>query len=201
MQAPELLELDTRRAIYELVSSQPGLHLREIQRRLGMHINLVEYHLGHLIRSELVVEVKDAGYSRYFPTRPPGAETGVDRLTSQEKRVLGLLRQPMPLRIIVFLLAAGRAQHRELCAHLGCAPSTLTYHMQRLVVQQVVSQVTAGEGKGFSLVDRRGVARLLMLYRPEPFDQVDAFTELWLDLAQGGTGEGVEAPPAPQPAR
>jgi len=200
MQAPELLELDTRRAIYELVSSQPGLHLREIQRRLGMHINLVEYHLGHLIRSELVVEVKDAGYSRYFPTSPPGEGAGTDRLTSQEKRVLALLRQPMPLRIIVFLLATGHAQHRELCAHLGCAPSTLTYHMRRIVAQQVASQVTAGEGKGYSLVDRRGVARLLMLYRPEPFDQVDAFTELWLDLAQGGA-EGPQEAPAPNPAR
>jgi predicted transcriptional regulator len=203
LQAPELLELDTRRSIYELVSSQPGLHLREIARRLGMHINLVEYHLGHLIRSELVVEVRDAGYSRYFPTGPPGggAGAGADRLTSQEKRVLALLRQPMPLRIIVYLVAAGRAQHRELCAHLGCAPSTLTYHMQRLVAQQVASQVTAGEGKGYSLVDRRGIARLLMLYRPEPFDQIDAFTELWLDLAQGGAEKGQEAPPAPQPAR
>ena len=200
MDAPELLELDTRRAIYELVLAAPGLHLREIQRRLGMHVNLVEYHLGHLIASELVVEVKDAGYSRFYPTQTPGAGGGVDRLTSQEKRLLGLLRQPMPLRIIVYLLAAGRAQHKQLCDHLGCAPSTLTYHMKRLIRGQVVAQVTAGEGKGYWLVDRRGVARLLVLYRPAPFDQVEAFTELWLDLSQEvGTEPRTEPMPRPAP--
>jgi len=42
MTVPELLELETRRAIYNLVFTQPGLHLREIQRQLGMHVNLVE---------------------------------------------------------------------------------------------------------------------------------------------------------------
>jgi hypothetical protein len=106
----------------------------------------------------------------------------------------------MPLRILVYLVAAGHAQHRELCDHLGCAPSTLTYHMKRLVGMSVASQVTAGEGKGYALIDRRGIARLLMLYRPAPFDQVDAFTELWLDLAQGGAGD-AEPRPSPNAAR
>jgi predicted transcriptional regulator len=182
--APELLELETRRAIYNLVLAQPGLHLREIQRRLGMHINLVEYHIHHLIASELVVTVEQGGYNRYFPSQAPGTGERVDVLTSRDKRVLGLMRQPMPVRIMVFLLAAGTALHKDVCDHLGCAPSTLTYHMKKLVRAEVVVQRTAGEGKGYHLADRRGVARLLMLYRPAPFDQVDAFTELWLDISQ-----------------
>lgn len=197
MAEPELLELDTRRTIYELVLSQPGLHLREIQRRLAMHVNLVEYHLHHLVSSELVVVVKDGGYVRYFPSQAPGSGGDLDRLTSREKRLLGLLRQTMPLRIIVFLVATGHALHKQLCDHLGCAPSTLTYHMKKLVRADVVEQRHAGEGKGYTLSDRRGVARLLMLYRPEPFDQVDAFTELWLDLSQE---EGEPSrPPASRP--
>jgi predicted transcriptional regulator len=198
MKEPELLELDTRRTIYELVLSQPGLHLREIQRRLNMHINLVEYHIHHLVSSELVMAVQQEGYTRYFPTEAPGAGGDVDRLTSQEKRVLGLLRQPIPLRIIVYLVAAGRALHKEISEHLGCAPSTTTYHMKKLIRQGVVDQQTAGEGKGYNLVDRRGVARLLMLYRPEPYDQVDAFIELWVDLAQEvGGEEAMDLSPAP----
>jgi predicted transcriptional regulator len=184
MTSPELLELETRRTIYNLVLSQPGLHLREIQRQLEMHVNLVEYHLHHLVASELVVSVQEGGYNRFFPSQSPGSGGSVDRLTSTEKRILGLLRQPMPLRIMVYLLAAGTTQHKDVCDHLGCAPSTLTYHMKKLVKAGVVGQRTAGEGKGYSLVDRRGVARLLMMYRPAPFDQVDAFSELWLDLSQ-----------------
>ena len=83
---------------------------------------------------------------------------------------------------MVYLLATNNAQHKEVCEHLGCAPSTLTYHMKKLVKGQIVVQTTAGEGQGYHLSDRRSVARLLMLYRPAPFDQVDAFSELWLDL-------------------
>ena len=195
MTVPELLELETRRAIYNLVLNQPGLHLREIQRQLGMHVNLVEYHLHHLISSELVVSVHQGGYNRFFPAQAPGAGSHVDRLTSQEKRVLGMMRQPMPLRIMVYLLATGTALHKDICQHLGCAPSTLTYHMKKLVRTQIVVQKTAGDGKGYHLADRRGVARLLMLYRPAPFDQVDAFTELWLDLSM----EAPETSPGPGP--
>lgn len=184
MAESELLELETRRTIYNLVLTQPGLHLREIQRRLSLHVNLVEYHLHHLLANELVARVEEGGYTRYYPTQAPGTGGDIDRLTSHEKRVLGLLRQPMPLRIIVYLLATGHAQHKDVCDHLGCAPSTLTYHMKKLVRLGIVEQRTAGKGKGYSLPDRREVARLLMLYRPAPFDQVDAFTELWLDLSQ-----------------
>jgi predicted transcriptional regulator len=197
MTVPELLELETRRSIYNLVLSQPGLHLREIQRRLEMHVNLVEYHIHHLLASELIMAVEQGGYTRYFPASAPGSGSDVDRLTSKEKRVLGLMRQPMPLRIMVYLIAAGTAQHKDICDHLGCAPSTLTYHMKKLVKGQVVVQVTAGEGKGYHLSDRRGVARLLMLYRPAPFDQVDAFTELWLDLSQELSGPGSQGGPSP----
>ncbi len=188
MTVPELLELETRRAIYNLVFTHPGLHLREIQRQLGMHVNLVEYHLHQLISNELVVSVHQDGYNRFFPAQAPGADKQVDRLTSQEKRVLGMMRQPMPLRIMVYLLATNNAPHKDVCEHLGCAPSTLTYHMKKMVRGQIVVQTTAGEGKGYHLSDRRSVARLLMLYRPAPFDQVDAFSELWLDL----TTEPVE---------
>lgn len=193
MTVPELLELDTRRAIYNLVLSQPGLHLREIQRQLGMHVNLVEYHLHHMMVSELVVSVQEGGYNRFFATQAAGKGSAVDRLTSQDKRVLGMMRQPMPLRIMVYLLAAGNAPHKDVCDHLGCAPSTLTYHMKKLVKARIVVQRSAGEGKGYHLADRRGVARLLMLYRPAPFDQVDAFTELWLDLSM----EAPELGPSP----
>ena len=183
MTVPELLELETRRTIYNLVLSQPGLHLREIQRQLGMHVNLVEYHLHQLVASELVMSVQQEGYNRFFPAQAPGSGSRVDRLTSQEKRVLGLMRQPMPLRIMIYLLATGTALHKDICDHLGCAPSTLTYHMKKMVRGNVVVQTTAGEGKGYRLADRRSVARLLMLYKPAPFDQVDAFSELWLDLS------------------
>ena len=195
MTVPELLELETRRSIYTLVLNHPGLHLREIQRQLGMHVNLVEYHLHQLIASELVVSVEQGGYNRFFPAQAPGSGKQVDRLTSQDKRVLGMMRQPMPLRIMVYLLAAGQAQHKDVCQHLGCAPSTLTYHMKKLIKAQIVAQKTAGEGKGYQLTDRRSVARLLMLYRPAPFDQVDAFTELWLDLSM----EAGEPAPSPGP--
>jgi predicted transcriptional regulator len=160
-----------------------------------MHINLVEYHIHHLISSELVVSVEQGGYNRFFPSQAVGTGERIDTLTSRDKRILGLMRQPMPLRIMVFLLAAGKALHKDVCDHLGCAPSTLTYHMKKLVRAEVVVQKTAGEGKGYHLADRRGVARLLMLYRPAPFDQVDAFTELWLDLSQ----ELGDAPAGPSP--
>ncbi len=42
------LELETRRTIFEFIRQNPGSHLREIQRRLGLPIGVLNFHIQNL---------------------------------------------------------------------------------------------------------------------------------------------------------
>ena len=49
------LELESRRKIYEAIEKVPGIHFRELNRRLGIPLGVIEYHLKYLEQHELIV--------------------------------------------------------------------------------------------------------------------------------------------------
>ena len=101
----ELLELETRRKIYELVSRNPGLHLSKIAKLLKMRISLVEYHLLFLEKHHAIRGIKESGYTRYYIEGVIG---------TSDKKFLSLLRQEIPLRVVLFLLKNDNSQHKEI---------------------------------------------------------------------------------------
>lgn len=177
------LELETRRDIYELVRSAPGLHMREIQRRLDLSIALVEYHLRFLEEAGVITSIAEEGYRRYYPALE-GREGPALTIGAQQRRVLSLLRQVIPLRITLFLMTKESASLTEMSTELGMSPSRLSFHLKKLVGRGVVRRLARSEGRGYALVDRPGLARLLIAYRPTP-DMLDEVAELWDSLDLG----------------
>jgi predicted transcriptional regulator len=178
--ADQLLELETRRDIYDLVRTEPGLHMRELQRRLDLSIALTEYHLRQLEDSGLVVSITEEGYKRFYPT------TGVDggelrSLGGDERRMLGLFRQSIPLRIALFLLNDEPATNSQIADSLGVSRSRLSFHLNKMLRQSVIKKLTRSEGKGYVLVDRDRTLKLLIAYRPSR-DLLDECADLWDSL-------------------
>ncbi|MEM3852273.1 MAG: ArsR family transcriptional regulator [Methanomassiliicoccales archaeon] len=172
----EILELETRKSIYEAVRKYPGLHLRELARQLDMSVPLVDYHLSFLERHGLVTGIMDAQFKRYYPRDPLGAKSKTDTLSSEQKRIVALLRQRIPLQIVLYLLNKGNARHKEMVPLMGISPSTLTHHLNKLLRRNVIEKV--GD-EGFRLVDAAGIARLLMTYSPPPGTLSESFAKLW----------------------
>lgn len=56
----------TRDSIQSLIEDNPGIHFREIQRRLGLAVGQVEYHLYQLEKDNLIVSREDGKVKRYF---------------------------------------------------------------------------------------------------------------------------------------
>ena len=50
------LELENRRRIHQEVTLNPGLHYRELQRRLDMVPGLLDYHLAYLQEKGLMIQ-------------------------------------------------------------------------------------------------------------------------------------------------
>jgi len=167
----DVLELETRRKIYDIVAKNPGLHLSKIAELLDMRVSLAEYHLFYLEKNQLVVPVNESGYTRYYAKGEVGTE---------DKKVLGLLRQNVPLRIILLLLKCDTSQHKELLQNLDVAPSTLSYHLKKLVTCGIISVQAYGEEKGYSVINKEMVTRLLIRYKP--YNLIDSFKDIWVDL-------------------
>jgi predicted transcriptional regulator len=173
----EVLELETRRAVYNLILKNLGLHLREISRRLGMNTSLAEYHLRNLEKSELVIAIEEGGYKRYYVK-------GKTEISVKDKRILGLLNQKIPLKIVLFLLKNPNSKHNEIANELRILPSTLSPHLKKLTEKGILKSVKYGEKKGYAVINEEDITELPIRYKPGPKDLVDGFIEAWSDFYQ-----------------
>lgn len=130
----DCLSVASRRSIYECVVQHAGAHLRDVARRSGMPLGTALYHLDRLEENGLVVARRDGRYKRYF------AAQGIGR---REKEVVSLLRHDVPRRIVYSLLARGPATQRALCEAIGVSRSTLSFHVNRLVVAGLATRIPA----------------------------------------------------------
>ena len=127
----DILSVASRRRIFECVSTHPGAHLRDVARRCTTPLGTSLYHLDYLETSGLIVSRRDGRYKRYFASHTVGR---------REKEVLSLLRHDAPRRLVEALLARGASTQRELCDAVGVSRSTVSFHLNRLVVDQVVAR-------------------------------------------------------------
>jgi len=167
----DVLELETRRKIYDLVAKNPGLHLSRIAELLVMRTSLVEYHLIYLEKSQIVIPSKESGYARYYIRGAVGIE---------DKRFIAILRQDVPLRIVLYLLKNVRSQHKDILENLDIAPSTLSYHLKKLVKHGLIAVHTYGEERGYYITNREEILRILMQYKP--YNLIESFKDIWVDL-------------------
>ncbi|MFP4000735.1 MAG: winged helix-turn-helix transcriptional regulator [Thermoplasmata archaeon] len=173
MEEPEI-ELETRKKIFEVIKEYPGLNMKAIERKTGMDLNLVKYHLKKLEKMEVVNKVEEEGYKRYYPTKYPG-----ERLDKRDKRLLGLLRKEKPLAIVIYLLNhGGKAKHKEISEELDIAPSTLSYHLDKLRDKKVLTR----EEGSYKLLNEKHISHLLLEYEP-PDDVVERFIDAWEDFS------------------
>lgn len=173
-----VLAVKTRRDLFRFVQKNPGFHLREIARALGLSITLVDYHLRFLEKNELVAASMDGEYKRFFPRSVPGSEGVRPALSDWEKQALALLRQPVPLRVLAFLMERDSASHKDILAQVPVSGSTLSHHLKKMLASGVVDRAEARE-RGYRVADPKAVARLMTMYELATQDQIDTFIRVW----------------------
>jgi predicted transcriptional regulator len=167
----DYLELETRRKIYDLIVKNPGLHLSKISSLLNIRKSLIEYHLLYMEKNQILSSLKEVGYTRYYIA----GETG-----SREKKFLSIMRQELPLRIVLYLLKNSNVRHKEILENFAIAPSTLSYHLKKLVDGEIIMVSADGEEKRYIVKDEKETIGLLIRYKP--FNLFDSFQDVWKDL-------------------
>lgn len=186
----DLLELETRRRIYRHLEEHPGEHMRELGRILAIPMGTLEYHLHQLVKAGLLATREDARFTRYFV-----AGGGLGR---REKDLVAILRQRVPRQIAAFLLLSPDSSHGTILSQFQLSPSTLTFHLKKLMATEVVRQRREGRENRYTVVEPEAVAKVLVTYRATFLDDVvDRFAEAWLALgppeapaASSGAGSG-----------
>jgi len=174
----EILAVKTRRDLYEFVRRNPGYHLREVSRSLNLSITLADYHLRFLEKHELITSTMDGEYKRFYPRSTPGQADQRPALTELERQILAFLRQPVPLRVINFLMEREAATHKQILEHVPVSPSTLSHHLKKMQAAGIVDRVELGE-RGYRVLQPKSVARLMSTYELATPDQIDTFIRVW----------------------
>ena len=164
--------LETQKRIYTLIKQNPGLHLSKIAEKMNMRLSLAQYHLQNLERDNLITADDDKGYKRFYIE-----DSG---LGTRDKQILSLLRRDTPLQIILYLLKNRIGKHKDILTYLNLSPSTLSYHLTKLVECNILEVQTYGEEKGYKIRDRREILRCLLNHLV-----IDGFKELWDDFKLG----------------
>ena len=167
----EVLELESRRKIYEVVRKNAGGHMREIQRVSGMSYGVVSYHLSYLSKHNLIKEERDGSYVRYYPVT----------IDFRDEKLLALLRQRSVRTILLFVVTHEGCSHQEISAGVSLSPSTTTWHLKKLIDNRIIVSDKKIKGKAYSLdVPKEHIMNLLITYQESFLDSlVDGLLELW----------------------
>lgn len=122
--------VETRTRIAERVRSRPGIHFNGLVRSLDLATGQVQYHLKRLLADKEVVKAELYGRTHYYPE-------GFD---DWERRTLALLRRETTRDVVAVLFESGAARPNELTEELELARSTLEWHLDHLVEQDVVDK-------------------------------------------------------------
>ena len=165
---------EIQKKIYDLISKNPGLHLSKIAEMLNMRTSLAEYHLQKMEKNKLILSVKDGSghYKRYYVE---DSDIG-----TEDKRILALLRQEIPLRIVVYLLIKNKLRHKDLLKNLDIASSTLSFHINKLIKNGIIEINTYGDERGYTIRNKKKIIRLLIKYGLHLI--VEDFKDVWQDL-------------------
>lgn len=171
MRRDEILEYETRRRVYHLIEDEPGLHLREIERRSGIPLSTLRHHLRYLQEHRLVDASEDRNVTRFFATVLPEVA---------DRRTLAALRQESLRRVVLFVLSqGGSATYQEIQSHVEAPPSTLAVYLAQLVSKRLLERRSLGRTSRYEAIDPERTIRLLHRYRAS---FVDALVDHLLDV-------------------
>jgi predicted transcriptional regulator len=168
----EALFLDTRQRIYNLIEQNPGLHFREVQRRTGLAVGSLQYHLGYLAKKQIIRIEKNGKFTRYYSVAGPQL--------GESQSTMSLLRQESLRKIMIFLLTKKRANNTRIAEALGLSPSTISWHLDKLVKAGLIEKKRKGRKIFYKVINSEQVASILREYKKSFFDElVDNFVDVW----------------------
>jgi DNA-binding transcriptional ArsR family regulator len=133
-----ILDIKPRRDIYQFISKYPGLHASEITQRMNISRSALRHHLKYLMKLNLITYRFDRKNKRLYVC---------DQMGIKDQELLGILRQEVPFKIVIYLLFPGYCSKKELAKELKVYPSTIHFHLKKLLDLGVIRPMERKDGK------------------------------------------------------
>lgn len=128
---------ETRERIAAHIHTHPGVHFNGLVRALDLGAGQVQYHLKKLCADETCLAIQLYGRTHYYPPEYDAWERGA----------LALLRRETAGDIVAVLFDTGPNTPKEVAETVDIARSTLEWHVDRLVEQDVLEKRRDANGR------------------------------------------------------
>ena len=170
-----MLELPTRRRIFDFVREHPGASARTIQRGVGMGWGETAYHLDQMLRHGVLHRERGGRRDYYFPAE----------MLAVDRQLLLCMQSAVERAILVKLARFPGLSFGELVARLGIGKSTLAFHLKFLVALAIVEVDATEATRHYRSRRPELVLRLYGSYRDSFEDRwVDRFSSAWGGLTR-----------------
>ena len=159
----DVLGIEIRRRIFNIILNYPGLHIREISRKLKVPKTTLFYHLKYLERENLLIAKSKDKYARYYATKSVG---------TKDKTILGLMRQDTPRRILLFLFLYPEHNRFDISQDLEKTPNTISFFLKKLIDMDVIEKRRLGRSFAYRIKNQKEMYNLIIRYEDSLSDSV-----------------------------
>lgn len=169
------LELDTRSKLYNEIRKSPGLHFRELQRRINMATGALQYHLDYLEKRSLIKSERVENTKRFFAMQSKRLEG--------EEQIMPFLRQEKTRHLVITMLSGRKNTIQSLARKTQTPYSTTSRLLDKIVEAGLAQKARKRKQIHYILEKPEIIAQMLISYRKSFFDDlVDQFVESWQEL-------------------
>lgn len=170
-----MLDLPTRRRIFDFVREHPGASARTVQRGTALGWGETAYHLDQMRRAGLLHRERGGRRDFYFPA---------DMLPIDRQLLLSM-QSAVERAILVELARVPGRTFQELVGRVGTGKSTVAFHLKFLVALGIVEVDITGATRHYRSRRPDLVLRLYASYRDSFEDRwVDRFSSTWGGLTR-----------------
>jgi len=153
-----ILKLEIRQELYSFINKNPGLHVREISRKMNVPLGTVRHHLNYLKKLDVIEEKKYKNKKQIFIT---------GKVSKEDKELLALFRKKIPCQIYLHLTFGFIFTRKELSEELEVDPATISYYLKKMISMGIIEEAPVENGNIFAysgakrhaLIERKVVGR------------------------------------------
>ena len=145
------------------IDRNPGVRYRELLRIFHLGNGVLTYHLSILERiGKIRADRRKNKITRYYLTGVPDEDT----------YMIGQMKNKVSRQLILFILEHDHCKFGEIVENSGKAPSTISWHLNRLRDAGIISVSLGDRSQHYTIVDSREVKKILVIYKDAFLDKI-----------------------------
>jgi len=145
------------------IDRNPGVRYRELLRIFHLGNGVLTYHLSILERiGKIRADRRKNKITRYYLTGVPHEDT----------YLIGQMKNKVTRQLILFILEHDHCTFGEIVENSGKAPSTISWHLNRLRDAGIISVSLGDRSQHYTIVNSREIKKILVIYKDAFLDKI-----------------------------